>query len=145
MSTLLWVASGVFLAAAIASVIVIVYPEDRAGLGLRASEEIRYEILPTSAKLADLERGRSYYVQLCLSCHGMKGRGDGEYSYRMVPKPGNLTSQEIMGKSTGQISAIIGNGITGTAMRGWKEELNETQRGQVIEYIRYLALLNQAS
>ena len=36
------------------------------------------------------EQGRVYYVQLCMSCHGARGDGRGEWAYRVTPRPSNL-------------------------------------------------------
>ena len=140
MITILWISGGIVVAAIIAWAAVSYLPEDRVVLGLAVHEPINYEILPLDAKLADIERGRSYYIQLCALCHGSAGKGDGEYSYRMVPKPAPLTRETTIMKSDAELSAVIRDGIEGTAMRGWGDTLNQIQRQQVIEFIRYLTL-----
>ena len=140
MSSTVWVSAGVVLAVLVAWGIVMLFPEDRLNLGLENHEQIKFEILPRDANLANLERGRSYYIQLCSLCHGSDGSGNGEYSYRMVPKPSNLISKATMNKSTKHLSVIVRDGIVGTAMSGWGTVLNEAQRLQLVDYIRYLAL-----
>ncbi len=140
MSSAIWVSTGVLLAAFLAWIAVIAFPEDRSILGIKAHEQIDYNLLPYNSSLANLERGRSYYIQLCALCHGADGSGNGEYSYRMVPKPSNLVSSVIGEKTDEELSAVIRDGIAGTAMQGWKNSLNEIQRKQIIDYIRYLAL-----
>lgn len=143
MVSVLWISGGIIAAAVLSWAAVSYFPEDRVILGLAIHEPINYEILPQDAKLADIERGRSYYIQLCALCHGSAGKGDGEYSYRMVPKPAPLTREATINKSDAELSAVIRDGVEGTAMQGWGGSLNETQRQQVIEFIRYLKLNQQ--
>ena len=116
------------------------FPEDRTILGIEPYEQIEFEVLPADANVADLERGRSYYMQLCALCHGANGNGYGEFSYRMVPKPADLTNTKIMNKSYTELEAVIRDGIKGTAMAPWNKTLDTVQRNQIVGYIRYLAL-----
>ncbi len=116
------------------------FPEDRAILHLEPYEQINFAALPDDAELANLERGRSYYVQLCALCHGANGNGYGEFSYRMVPKPADLTSESTIEQSDEELDTVIKDGIKGTAMTAWGDTLSSVQRQQLIGYIRYLAL-----
>ena len=141
MPSVLWICGGIITAAVIAWTAVSHFPENRVTMGLAVHAPINYEILPADAKLADIERGRSYYIQLCALCHGAAGKGDGEYSYRMVPKPASLTRAATINKNDAELSLVIRDGIKGTAMQGWGKSLNEIQRQQVIDFIRYLKLV----
>ncbi len=143
MSVAYWVPGGIILAGILAWSSVQMFPENRSILGFNTYEHIDYEILPQTANLADIERGRSYYLQLCALCHGASGQGNGEYSYRMIPKPASLIDSKIHSYSDAQLSAQIRDGIEGTAMQAWGKVLNSHQRKQVVEYIRYLALYQQ--
>ena len=142
MSVTLWVSGGIALAAILAWSSVQLFPEDRNILGIVAYEQVDYEILPHGTNLADIERGRSYYLQLCALCHGLSGQGNGEYSYRMVPKPANLIDSSVQNQTDDEINTVIRDGTKGTAMQGWGKVLNPIQRKQVVDYIRYLALYN---
>ena len=105
---------------------------------MRVAQSIDFEVLERGASIADLERGRSYYVQLCLPCHGDSGRGDGEWALRMTPRPADLTDRRTRGQSDETLRAAISDGVAGTAMRGWKDRLSATQIGQVLGYVRHL-------
>ena len=142
MSSATWIVAGVILAVCLAWMSVVLFPEDRVSLGVEVHEPIDYEIVPTRASLAELERGRSYYIQLCALCHGLDGSGNGEFSYRMVPKPSNLVGPAVTGKTDGELDFTIRHGIPGTAMQGWGDRLNTAQRRQIIQYIRYLKIQN---
>ncbi len=85
-----------------------------------------------------MEQGRVYYVQLCLSCHGPRGDGRGEWAYRVTPRPANLTSPRTQARSDAQLFEFISEPRLGTPMIGWKKQLSESQLGQVVAYVRYL-------
>jgi mono/diheme cytochrome c family protein len=94
--------------------------------------------LADSGELGPLERGRVYYAQLCMSCHGVRGDGQGEWAYRVVPRPANLRSINTQARSDTELYDIISNGLAGTAMVGWNKQLSEAQRWQVVAYVRHL-------
>lgn len=87
-----------------------------------------------------VEQGRVYYAQLCLSCHGVRGDGMGEWSYRVTPRPRNLRLPRTQKRSDEQLFGFISNGMKNTPMIGWKDQLSEAQRWQLVAYIRSLAL-----
>lgn len=128
------------LAVCLAWASVTLFPEDRVQIGIAVHEPIDYRIVPTEVSLAELERGRSYYIQLCALCHGSDGTGSGEFSYRMVPKPSNLSGEIIDQRTYEQLDQAISEGVPGSAMQGWGDQLGDVQRRQIIEYIKYLAL-----
>ena len=111
---------------------------------MRVAQPIDFDVVERGASIADLERGRSYYVQLCLPCHGASGRGDGEWAYRMTPRPTDLTGRRTSGRSDETLRAAISDGVAGTAMRGWEDRLSATQIGQVLGYVRHLGRIESA-
>lgn len=111
---------------------------------MRVAQPIDFDVVERGASIADLERGRSYYVQLCLPCHGASGRGDGEWAYRMTPRPTDLTGRRTRGRSDETLRAAIRDGVAGTAMRGWEDRLSATQIGQVLGYVRHLGRIESA-
>ncbi len=136
----IWISTGLVLAVCLALTAVVLFPEDRVQIGIAIHEPINYQLVPKSASLAELERGRSYYIQLCALCHGSDGSGNGEFSYRMMPKPSNLVVDVIGQRTDEQLDGAIRNGIRGSAMQGWSDQLSTVQRGQIIKYIKYLAI-----
>ena len=139
------VCAGVALAAAMAFAAVRFSPEQpMREPHMRVAQPIDFDVLKQGASIADLERGRSYYVQLCVPCHGASGRGDGEWAYRMTPRPTDLTGPRAAGRPDEALRAAIVDGIAGTAMRGWKDRLSDPQIDQVVGYVRHLGHVESA-
>lgn len=108
-------------------------------LGIAAP--VDFANLSRNADIAGLERGRSYYAQLCLPCHGARGDGLGEWAYRVHPRPADLTSQRMRGRSEEQLYEAISEGFAGTPMKGWKDRLSDMQLRQIILYVRHLGVI----
>ena len=139
------VCGGVALAVAMAFAAVRIAPEQpMREPSMRVAQPIDFAVLEQDASIADLERGRSYYVQLCVPCHGASGRGDGEWAYRMTPLPADLTGRRTRGRSDEALRAAISKGIAGTAMRGWEDRLSDPQIRQVLGYVRHLGQIESA-
>jgi len=85
-----------------------------------------------------IERGRVYYVQVCLPCHGARGDGLGEWAYRVAPRPADLRLVRTQRRSNQELFHMISAGIKGTAMIGWQRQLSVAQRWQIVAYLRYL-------
>ncbi len=138
-STTIIFCAGLVLAVVLALAALAFVPEQpMAEPPMKVAQPVNFDVLNRGANIADLERGRSYYAQLCLPCHGASGRGYGEWAYRMTPRPADLTGERTRGRSDERLHAAIGEGIPGTAMRGWKDRLSDLQRGQVLDYVRHL-------
>ncbi|MDX1410925.1 MAG: cytochrome c [Nitrospirales bacterium] len=94
---------------------------------------------------ADLKRGQEIYQKYCMECHGNKGRGDGPRAPLLAPRPGNLVSAATSSKSDAELLGIITNGAPRTAMRGWKDELTEEDRLNVLAFVRSLVRFQKPS
>ena len=139
------VCAGIALAVAMAFAAVRLAPEQpMREPSMQVAQPIHFDVVERGASIADLERGRAYYVQLCVPCHGFAGRGDGEWAYRMTPRPTDLTGRRTSARSDEVLRATIGDGISGTAMQGWKDRLSETQVRQVLGYVRHLGHVESA-
>jgi mono/diheme cytochrome c family protein len=78
--------------------------------------------------------GKKIYMQLCVVCHGDKGKGDGVAGLSLKPKPANFTTAKIQEQSDG---ALFWKLTTGRSpMASYKEILTDTQRWQLVNYIR---------
>jgi mono/diheme cytochrome c family protein len=86
----------------------------------------------------DLEEGRHLYRIYCVECHGAEGRGDGPRAPMLAPRPGNLVSAATSTKTDEELLDILAHGVPRTAMRGWKDQLSEDERRNVLAYIRSL-------
>jgi len=98
------------------------------------------ELLP-----GDPERGREIYEKYCMECHGETGRGDGPRAPLLAPRPGNFVSAATSTKSDAELLGIITYGAPRTAMRGWKDELTEEGRLNVLAFIRSLVRFQKPS
>jgi len=85
-----------------------------------------------------IDRGKMIYQSRCLECHGPEGRGDGEKSPSLSPRPGSLVSAATSAKSDRELLRTIQHGKPRTAMPAWKDILTEEESREVLQYIRSL-------
>ncbi len=139
-ATISLIFTGILFAIVFATLIVDSLPEkDTRVIATETAPLLTFAALGHGANIAELERGRVYYAQLCSSCHGARGKGYGEWAYRVKPRPSNLTSEKVQLRSDEYLFNVISNGQESSAMVGWKDQLSERQRWQVIGYLRHLA------
>jgi copper transport protein len=96
---------------------------------------------PIPASIDSIGRGRVVYDANCVTCHGQFGYGDGPAAAALNPPPANLQVHLAAGHTDGQLFYWISNGISNTAMQGFADRLSESQRWDVINYIRTFANL----
>ena len=99
-------------------------------------QAIRSPIPPDATSLA---RGRATYEQLCVSCHGPAGRGDGPLAPTLRPRPADLRTHMQAGHTDGELFSWVSNGMPGTAMPAFAGQLSEAERWHVINFIRSFA------
>jgi mono/diheme cytochrome c family protein len=79
--------------------------------------------------------GKKLYEDNCLMCHGEKGAGDGITGENLLVKPADLTDAKLMKSETD--GSLFWKITTGRApMQSWKDTLSDTQRWQLVDYIR---------
>ncbi len=94
-------------------------------------------------KPADLVAGKAKFDQICATCHGATGKGDGAAAAALNPKPRNFQDVAYMSKRTDdQLRKVIqeggaANGMS-AVMPSWKAVLNEQDITNIIGYIRQL-------
>lgn len=81
-----------------------------------------------------LKEGKSLFVLYCVVCHGDKGKGDGLASAALNPKPANFNSATVQNQTDGAIFWKITTG--NSPMASYKDILTETQRWQLVNYLR---------
>lgn len=101
-----------------------------------------HEAYPPVEDQTVLEQGRAYYVQLCMGCHGPRGDGQGEWAYRVAPRPADLRSARVRVRSDAQLDRAIAEGLPGTPMIGTR--LSAAQRRQLVSYLRHLGAQHAA-
>jgi mono/diheme cytochrome c family protein len=83
----------------------------------------------------DPKLGKAIYTKRCASCHGQNGDGLGSGS--TLP---NFSDAKTMAEKTDrELLDKISNGGRGTGMPAWKKVLSESERRNVLAYIRALA------
>ena len=92
---------------------------------------------PFKNKTSSALEGEKLFVHNCATCHGDKGLGNGPASVGLIPKPDNLTSEEIHKQSDGALFLGISKGAHGD-MIAWKFVLSDNQRWHLVDYIREL-------
>lgn len=101
---------------------------------------------PAAAKVViagDVAKGQAKFKELCASCHGEGGKGDGAAAAALNPKPANFASPESAAKSDEYILSMIkeGGAANGKSplMVGWKAALKEDELMNVAAYVRSIS------
>lgn len=74
--------------------------------------------VPALPATGDLAQGQALYRDHCASCHGTSGNGDGPGAAGLSPAPANLAEHEY---SPARLAQALWNGVSGTAMPGWRD------------------------
>lgn len=93
---------------------------------------------PTDAEDPDdIEFGNEIYLQLCSSCHGIEGRGDGKMSKVLELKPKNFVEQKFQSQTDGTIFFKITTGRG--EMPAFEKKVDEEERWYLVNYLRTLS------
>ncbi|BAU53447.1 c-type cytochrome [Mucilaginibacter gotjawali] len=84
-----------------------------------------------------LKAAKTLYITNCAPCHGEKGKGDGPAAASLTPHPADHTSAALRNEPDGSLFWKLSEGRT--PMPQYKKILTETQRWQLIDYIRSLS------
>jgi cytochrome c oxidase cbb3-type subunit I/II len=91
------------------------------------------------------EKGRKLFIESCLVCHGMNGKGDGEGGLDLVDdwnnpvRPADLTKLSIKGgKSVKDIYRTLLVGVNGTPMSSYKDVYTDDQLWDLSAWVLYL-------
>lgn len=93
--------------------------------------------LAVTAKGGDPVSGREIYVNTCIRCHGIDGKG--ALGIKLVPPPADLTSLAVQSRLDGTLFRRIHEGKPNTAMGAWKYSLSDEEIWDVLAYVRTLA------
>jgi copper transport protein len=98
---------------------------------------------PVTPGASSIQAGQALYQANCLACHGPQGRGDGPIGLTLNPRPADLTQHAVPGVHTdGQLFLWISNGYPNSVMPGFSDKLSETDRWNLVNYMRTLAPKN---
>ena len=94
-------------------------------------------IVPDQKSIA---AGKALFEAHCVSCHGELGKGDGPLGLTLIPRPADLTIHAVPGVHTDQqLFEWISDGFPGSAMPAWRSSLSDTDRWNLVNFIRTLA------
>ena len=82
-----------------------------------------------------LALGKVLYEKNCLPCHGSTGDGKGPAGATLAPPPSNFKRIQ---PDFDYIQRVLRDGIPGTSMPVWKDQLSESDRAAVAGYVRSL-------
>jgi mono/diheme cytochrome c family protein len=89
---------------------------------------------PKKGLIKSTQNGEKLYHQICASCHGDKGSGDGPVAKSLKPAPASLNSETTQTQTDGSLFWKISEGRNG--MGGYKMSLTSSQRWDLVNYIR---------
>lgn len=92
---------------------------------------------------SDLERGKTVYARLCLSCHGSQGYGDGPEANSLVIAPANFHRVRSFLKSDEELLRTIEHGVVFSPMHSWRGQLSDEEIQDVLAYVRLLSQQSQ--
>ncbi|MCD5992179.1 cytochrome c/FTR1 family iron permease [Pseudomonas sp. CDFA 602] len=103
---------------------------------LGAKLALAYEVSQAPAITPDPARGAPLYAQHCSVCHGDTGTGDGPAGIGLEPPPGNLRDAGRLDRlSLYGLYNTLGQGIAGTDMPAFADQLDDRQRWDIATYI----------
>ena len=82
---------------------------------------------------ADSDRAKTIFLQNCASCHGDQGDGRGPAAAALAPAPTNFHLKQ---PSFDRATEVLTHGLPGSAMPAWKEQLSESERVLLANYVR---------
>jgi len=99
---------------------------------------------PAAPQERDVAKGQASYQQLCASCHGPRGAGDGPAGQALQPKPAhhddgaymNALSNEHLFRVIKEGGAAVGKS---PFMAPWGGALSDAQIWDVVAFVRTLA------
>ncbi|WP_095148677.1 FTR1 family protein [Pseudomonas sp. Irchel s3a18] len=103
---------------------------------LGAKLAVAYEVSQAPIITPDPARGVPLYAQHCSVCHGDSGAGDGPAGVGLEPAPANLRDSARQDRlSLYAIYSTLGQGVEGTDMPSFADQLDERQRWDLATYI----------
>src|SRR5882724_11231240 len=90
---------------------------------------------PSTQESTGLTEGKALFAAACASCHGDTGAGNGPAAGALAPSPTNFHLKKPTAERAWE---VLENGVPGTAMAPWKDQLSEDERHALVEFVRSL-------
>ncbi len=97
-----------------------------------------YVTNPMPPDPAVVAQGAALFRTHCTPCHGQTGRGDGPAAAALSAPPADLTADHVDDHTDGDIFWWLAYGMAGTTMPGFEGTLSDTERWQLIRFVRSL-------
>ena len=82
-----------------------------------------------------LKHGERIFQQNCAACHGAHGEGNGPASANLSPAPANFKLKQ---PNADYLLHVLSEGIPGTAMPSWSQQIPESDRKALASFVRSL-------
>ena len=101
---------------------------------------LSFMAVPYSHAAGDPVKGKETYNNICASCHGPTGKGDGVAAAALDPKPRDLSNAEyVSGLSNEHLTKVISKGGPSVGlsalMPAWEGVLQPEDIANVVEYL----------
>lgn len=93
---------------------------------------------PFRSDPARLVSGQAIFRERCQPCHGERGRGNGPLADTLDPKPADLVLHAPQ-HTDGELFYFISKGVPRSAMPAWEGVLSETERWELVHWVKALA------
>jgi cytochrome c oxidase cbb3-type subunit I/II len=90
---------------------------------------------PGTQEVAIPGLGKALFIATCSSCHGDAGAGNGPAAGALAPAPTNF---HLKKPTEERAWDVLENGVPGTAMAPWRNQLSADQRHALVEFVRSL-------
>ena len=90
---------------------------------------------PVMSSSESLVRGNEVFQQNCAPCHGASGDGRGPVAATLLPQPANFRLKQ---PDFDYILQVVSEGVPGTGMPAWKNQVSEPDRRALAGFVRSL-------
>lgn len=101
-----------------------------------APEYSKSLVNPFKGNASATAEGKRIFNQMCVLCHGLEGKGNGEAGLSLEQKPANFLALNVVNQADGAIFWKITEG--NPPMASYEGLLSEEQRWKLVNYIREL-------
>jgi cytochrome c oxidase cbb3-type subunit 2/cytochrome c oxidase cbb3-type subunit I/II len=114
---------------------------DLAALGAYV-QTFHKQLTEPSPSAETLQRGATVFAVNCVPCHGATGEGNGIAAANLLPQPANFRLKQ---PDPDYILEVLRDGIPGTGMPAWQEQIPESDRRALAAFVRSLFLPQDAA